>query len=369
MKKIYIWGGWSRNYGDLAIWEAQSQMLQENSDEILHFIPINSDDKPDSDGRSAPVIDDALIDAINKHGNLFILGAGGQIMPRSGPYALSGYQVNGRISTFRRLEVPLIIEGFGLNVFPHADMVMSPDAIAHLKELCDIAKHVSVRDELTLRWMQSFKIRVDEVIDDPAMFCLPIESNFKATAPLNIGLNWAGDRLQARYGDMPVEAVIDEICAGIYPLMTGNSDIYYFPHVSIYDDVHYPEFKKRLGDNLIHINEVVPGIMPERLSILPFFVDAYGQMDVVLGTRWHSTIIPYGQKVPCVSYGNTSKNAALRDVKVGIKKVNVDHKEISDALIEMIAVKRMLNSDMPAILDIKRFSMDQHYKHILGLMK
>lgn len=311
MKTIYIWGGFSRNFGDLAIWEAQTRLMISASKQPLRFIPINSD--LSIDGLSAPSIGADLIEEMNKNGHLLMIGAGGQLMPRTPTESVSGYQVNISRLDIDRIKIPICVFGVGVNTFPKNEQILTKEAIDHFTYLCKKSISVSVRDELSSRCLTSWGIKNHHRVSDPALFldASSVVDGLELTTT-NIGLNWAGDRIHSRYGGAPVRSIIDYLCDQLIDVLEQtNGWVFYFPHISEYDLEDASLFSQLIGSSrFINIADTLPGLFPERPWGVPYLAKCYSKMSIVLGTRWHSCVIPYGQGVPCVSYGATFKNKA-----------------------------------------------------------
>lgn len=365
MKTIYVWGGWSRNYGDLAIWEAQSRLLQSMASEPLRLVPLNSD--VSVDGQLVPQIGEDLIEVINQTGDMLIIGAGGQLMPRPPGQGVTEYQINIREDYIDRLRVPIVLTGIGYNVFPHVEQTLSDNAVAHFQQLCKKAKIVTVRDQLTHTVLGSWGIRCDGIVPDPALYSEGAVVPFDADGRLCIGLNWAGDRLYARY-DESYQRVIEWLTNEIKPVVDKyDGFVFYFPHTG-YDREDAARISKHLGVRFIDLSHRYD-LFPEENWKVPVFTYLYSKMNLVIGTRWHASIIPYGQKVPCITYGNTSKNAALQKDLPAITQCSVmQHGNLSALIEQALATQNEIKEQQKQAIVSKRNALLSHYTDILDLL-
>jgi polysaccharide pyruvyl transferase WcaK-like protein len=324
MKRIVIWGGWSRNYGDLAILVAMKQLFRNNFSESLDFMAVNSDLTYDPEGfrnYPPPRLSKELIREINETCDLMVVGGGGQIMNRDSHHSVSGWQFNCSIEDLNTFEIPLVTFGIGYNKFPKEPHFFN-----------NFAKHLAA----TYRKSELFSVRnagtadvvygaVGEnqpiyLISDPAMF---IESK-----PLNIpalgdkpvlGINWAGDASYKRFhGFQENDLFLDIIQFCKNWSRTTGGKILYIPHLMYYDFDKFQDFRNHLGDDVVGLHKECPWLYPEHELGTPLFVGAYKACTAVLGMRGHANILPFGQGVPAFGYGAQDKVKFFQDEVGGI---------------------------------------------------
>ena len=80
------------------------------------------------------------------------------------------------------------------------------------------------------------------------------------------------------------------------------------PHIVEIDEAALPVLRTHLGDDLLNLRDVYPGMYPPATVQASFLAGAYARMDVVLGMRGHSNIIPFGMGTPCIAVGHHPKN-------------------------------------------------------------
>lgn len=316
MIRIAHYGGWSRNYGDMAIQCSMQHLIQKQTNKLIEFVPINSDlplkQGPQGDVRlPAPQISSEIVEYINESCQMLIVGGGGQIMSRDPEDSVSGWQFNISIDDLCRIKVPLVIFGIGYNKFPNEPEFLDK-AIDHLIATYHRASFFSVRNKGTAAVLKSFGFPDVEVIPDPAMFCpaLPITVPGIEDDDFVVGLNWAGDNIRGRY--QTPEAALDlhidiiRLCLKLLQ-RAGTGKILYFPHVSYYDMNHVEFMEKSIGKSFINLARACPWLYPESLLTTPYFVGAYSIPNLVLAARGHANIIPYGRGVPSYGYGAQEK--------------------------------------------------------------
>jgi len=317
MRTVFIIGGFSRNYGDLAIYLAQTHLLTRRSPHKIHCIPINTDIGHDGD---VPVLNQSCVNMMNKMGDLVILGGGGQLMPRSSG---TGWQFNMSSVLIDQLDIPLVVMSIGLNTFPYGSTALSAQTLDHVGHVYRKADAFSVRDSATKNVLAATGIRNVEVTADSAVhvpYAIPdMSSTIGSGAPYMI-LQWAGDRYYERYGRGPLMALVRSICAGIDAISDTCEtapQIMYVPHVSKYDYDAFPLFQQHLGVRLVDASTVL-GTRNEHLGAVPLLAGLYRGADLVLGVRGHSNILAYAMDTPWIGLGGQPKVVAFNDDVCGV---------------------------------------------------
>lgn len=308
MIRIAHVGGWSRNYGDLALQQGQMRVLQEDAPEQLDFLPIHC---------QQTVFHTDLIDLINDTCDLMVLGGGGMIFHRPEDSSRSGWQFNIALEDLERIRVPLATYGIGYNAFYFDQMKLLPIAMEHLKATQAKTSLFSVRnqgskDALIAGGLDGDRI---DIIPDPGMYVQPHAFNLPEgdMADIKIGLNWAGDRPHFRFPE-PWEknrhTLIDALCDAFdlmsrtYPAMK----VYFIPHlVDRIDSDVWDLFQARLGDRIINLEDAASHIYPPAFAQVGFLADTYRQMDLTIGMRGHANIVPFGMNTVTVGLGSHDK--------------------------------------------------------------
>ncbi|WP_299615496.1 polysaccharide pyruvyl transferase family protein [Pelagibius sp.] len=309
MKRIYHVGGWHRNYGDFALQLGEMRMLRAASEESLEFIPINC---------QTTRFHRDLITLINDDADLLLVGGGGMVFHRPEDDSQSGWQFNISQEDLERLTVPLVVYGIGFNKFYFDDRGFKPQMNEHLQATQAKAALFSVRnqgtfDELVSRGLSAERM---EVIPDPGMFAptAPLSLPGLTEGDFKIGLNWAGDRNFYRFPEPWEETrlqVVDALCEALKRLLDrqGGGRVVFIPHLAENIDSEVaPLFEERLGAAFYNVEEELPFLYPASQAQLPLFADIYRQMDLVVGMRGHSNIVPFGLGTRVIGLGSHNKN-------------------------------------------------------------
>jgi len=304
-KIIYHYVGSTRNYGDMAIERSMRRLLSLKSRHPLEFRPIQLK-------YPIPITEDH-VRLINDTGDMLLVGGGGLLMRGDGFSTQSGWQFNINRKNLHGLEVPLVLYGIGYNRFP-GELDFSEEAKEHIFETWEKATLTSVRNRGTQQELKMMGVEEKTIIPDPAMFLEP----YKIIIPeihnkFCVGLNLAGDRIDRRFGGTmkdDLRKLAYEINQFLLDLKFRDRESYkvvYIPHVHEYDS-HLSYFLKgEFHDKFFDLSKELPWLYPEQSLNVPIIAGIYAQMDVVVGMRAHSNIIPYGQKVPVIGYGMHDK--------------------------------------------------------------
>jgi|TARA_R110000803_G_scaffold210841_1_gene284318 hypothetical protein len=299
MFDIYHYAGGGRNWGDLAlIYGMQCGLQNAARGRPLRF--INLDLK-----QAIPIADDT-VKLINQ-GDMLLVGGGGLVMRGDGFSTDSGWQFNISLPNLADIEVPIVVYGIGYNNFPYEDP-LSDQVWEHLRIVQNRAALFSVRDQGTKQVLMQHGLKDMDVIPDPATSLPTVDTGlFLGDCSLAVGVNWAGDR-QGLRSKGTMEDDIRAFCSllsGFLETVEG-SKAFFIPHVN-YDILAYEYFKKCMPGKIENIIDIMPELWPESFARVPLFADVYSKMDLVIGMRGHSLIIPFGQGTPIVGYGQHTK--------------------------------------------------------------
>jgi polysaccharide pyruvyl transferase WcaK-like protein len=323
MKTIYHYGGWSRNYGDLAI----QYSVQKNFNEHAYNKHRDSVFFVSMDLKRPHPINDLMINEINRYGDMLLIGGGGLLMEGDGFSTESGWQFNIAIETLRKLEKPLIIYAVGLNTFPYGN-ALSWQARDHLKYTYDKCEIFSVRDIATFHYMKDLvkdksKLRL---VSDVAITCAgdAIEiPGIVSGKDFVVGVNIAGDRTLDRFGSANAfSKFIENLAYGIDTFARFHDrpvKVLLIPHVARYDIKSFGlnEFVKNV--KVLRLDECLNWLYPEEFSNVSLFSGAYRKCGIVLGMRGHSNILAFANAVPRIALGKQIKNQSfMNDIRGGI---------------------------------------------------
>lgn len=310
-KKIAIWAGSSRNYGDMALLLGQKQQLQKYTNHLLEFTDLNSDlmANPKFDSAPEPQLSIEMVEYLNATHDMLMIGGGGQLMKRNNN---SKWQFNCSIEVLEALKIPLVVQSIGYNKFPLEEH-FAKDFAHHLSKVRDKASLFSVRNNGTAEILNLVNIKDVEVVPDPAIFVQGRDLEFKNIEPNEfvVGLNFAGDSPEKRFenGELDLGWLIINTIKTAVALIAkmGGGKILYIPHVSYWDlrlSSRIETVAKPLMKNLAI---EAPWLYPESQFTTPWFVGAYKRIDVMLGQRSHANILAFGQGKPSFSIGDQDK--------------------------------------------------------------
>lgn len=340
MKRIAHYVGFSRNYGDLAIQYSMMELLKDAwgkrngnmlSREELEFFPI--------DLKAGKVINKDSVEFINNNCDLFVLGGGGLIMPGDGFQTASGWQFNITKDALNAIDIPIIGYALGYNIFPY-DKPLPSNAVKHIQNTVNKCTMFSCRDDGSAQELENMGVKNVRVVPDPAMFCpykslkLPLLDRYK----IRIGFSWAGDREKNRFGGATTYEQLLPIVRRLKTFVDDTDGIVtYIPHVERYDMEVIKTLELELKDRFFDISKYIPWMWPEHYLYAPYFVGLYKKMDIVVGMRGHSNIIPVGLGIPTIALGKHSKNKYFADM-MGIPTINDgDDAKLLDLLYDMKA--------------------------------
>lgn len=306
MKRIYhVHGGTFRNYGDMAIKHSMQSNLSAQSSIPLQFIDI--------DLKNNQAITEEMVDVINQTGDMLLVGGGGLIMSGDGFDTRSGWQFNISEEDLCKLRVPLVIYGAGYNVFPGD--VLSDRAKSHIHMTAQKAELFSCRDEsskLAIQIHADLEAFDISVIPDPAMFVDVVDVELPGLTQQDflIGVSLAGDRLEKRFTDPGTWNNFVEILC--YHLKNTceffGGKVLFIPHISEYDIKLESFFRALLPEEMFYsVSENMPWLYPESVVHVPTIAGIYSQLQLCLGMRGHSLIIPYGQETSVIGLSTHNK--------------------------------------------------------------
>lgn len=309
MKKIAVWAGWGRNFGDLLLLDQQVKLLRQQCQEELLIVPLSSHGV---NGQS-PLITAETVDYINSC-DMLIIGSGGQLLPDRARYG--HWQFNIPIQMIDDIKVPIVVYGIGSNTFayPGDGGPLNSDEQrtfeTHLARVCSRAQLCSVRDSIALDLIKN-KLGVTDtaLIGDPALLLK------HPTYPSGVvGLVLGGDRITERYGSRReyLDVLVD-LTSQLKQFVLESEfigQIKLIPHSSLYD-VEYVYILEQLlqADEFSFIFE--HRLLPESVDKLLHLRRAYLECDYIISSRWHGNIIASALGIPNITIGSMLKQQAL----------------------------------------------------------
>lgn len=273
-----------RNAGDAAIQVAMHQMFPAD----WNWWTI------DCQGR---LFDRELIAEINDRADIVIVGGGGLFWDRPGDNSVSGWQWSIRTEDIAKIRPPLVVYAVGWTAFPYRDRTAQhPEIRRSIMALLDRADAFSVRNRGTFWKMMDLCLGSAAcVVPDPAYFIRSALGNEYPPNDLGDGHRKYWRVALCRADDRPVMR---------FRMGVTEAD----------------RFRRRVetifpapGVTQWHVDhcDFEPG-HPCALAL------EYSRMDLVLGMRKHSLIIPIGQGVPVIGLGDMDEvRWILEDVGLG----------------------------------------------------
>lgn len=316
MKTICIIGGWGDNYGDRVLQKSNADLLSKTFPNS-RFTYINS---------QRTYFSKHLIDYLNNSADMLFIAGGGFIFNRPQDKSVSGWQWNINAEDISRIEIPLVVNAIGYNKFPKDTHNFDQSMWENLQVAIDHSDLFSVRNAGTHETMTSNGIDTTrvEVTPDCGMFINRRVFNHDIfDKEFKVGFNWASDRMEQRFSGNWQDKLLD-VLSWLKTLQ--DTTIYFVEHLMpntknrLIKEKIYEIVKKELGNNCIILREGLGNLLyPMFDYTAPFFADIYAQMDLVVGMRGHSMIVPFGVETPMIGIGAHNKIGWFLE-DVGLKK-------------------------------------------------
>lgn len=231
-------------------------------------------------------VSDKTIKGINKSSGL-VIGGGGLFLPDTNQNTISGWQWAVPAELLKKIEVPIIVYSVGYNYFRGQEP--GELFIRNLKLLVDKSTFVGLRNRgsiETIKALVNDESLASKITYQPCTTTLirKIYRNIPAKQQTgNIAVNMAFDRPEMRYGNNK-EFVLCSVAGAIKEIQERGYKIYYLAHC-----IGDLEFVKYLENEDIPLTTIVMAYMyPHEVFKI------YNKMDLVIGMRGHSQMIPFG---------------------------------------------------------------------------
>jgi len=306
MKKIWMVGAWANNYGDRILQKANADLLSRISDCCFAYINCQQ-----------TYFSRQLIDYLNKDADMLFLAGGGLIFNRPQDKSFSGWQWNIKKEDIGHIKVPIVVNAVGYNKFPGDASDFKSGMWDHVQETIDRSVLFSVRNTGTYERLNCAGLNTSgvEITPDCGMFIKeePFEHDIFSRG-FKIGLNWATDRIQQRFGENWTQKLLDVLTWCKEMIKEKQATVYLIEHL-MPNELNYTAkkiaremFASELGKNGIIVrDELETEMYPMFDYTASFFANIYGKMDLVVGMRGHSMIVPFGLGVPIIGLGQHNK--------------------------------------------------------------
>lgn len=343
---VYHLGGWyGNNYGDRILQVATQDILREHYDGNITFVAVDN---------QKTYWSPQLIYKMNKEADMLLIGGGGFIMHRPEDSSHSGWQFNIKQEDVKRIQVPMVAYGLGYNRFPHDQHVFPQSMWDNVQEVINHSQMFSVRNHGTLQSIKNAGVDCSKVkvVPDPGMFIKPTPYKHRCLDKpgLKIGVNWATDRADQRFGSgaLASKAMYNFFYALSDVATKHNAHIYLIDHLLREDrnrewkDLLHIAARSALSDKVsIMYDETYEELFPPFDYTAGFFADIYRQMDFVIGMRGHACLVPFSSGVPTIGLGSHNKvKWALEEM--GMEKFLLD--DPNDSAKVHLFVDDMINN-------------------------
>lgn len=297
------------------------------------------------------LVDERSVAELNRTRGI-IIGGGGLFLRDTHANTNSGWQWDCPISSLEKISSPIVLFAVGYNRFrgqPDFDPVFSE----HLAALAGKAEYIGLRNQGSLTAIRSYlpealhgKLRYQPCMTTVLAKIYPnlVSKDSLLAARPRIAFNAAFDRASLRFGSDEV-AVLSRLCNALKSA-GKQAEIEMVIHCN--EDAHISPFLRSAGIAFKAVNLV--NASPD--AVMKY----YAGVNLSLGMRGHSQMIPFGCGVPILSLISHDKMRwFLDDIKRpewGIEVCSPDIGEILEAAVTgALANQKELRKDILAIQD------------------
>jgi len=251
-------------------------------------------------------VDQEYIDRLNKADKIIFSG-GGLFLPDSNSNTISGWQWPCSKEMLDKIEKPIYAFALGYNYFYGQNP--SDLFIDNLKYFIDKCEFFSVRNN-------GDKAEIIKLIGDEYTKKIKIQPCSTSV------ISKIYDRLDLRYGKSKVK-VLNEIAEAI-KFLSRRFKITVFGHLNTDMNFYKLLLKKKVKCNKINFRKV----------IFPNIIKHYGNTDIMIGSRGHSLLIPFGINKLVVGFNSHPKMKWFFDdieqPELCINRINIRQKIIKN---------------------------------------
>ena len=228
-----------------------------------------------------------------------VIGGGGLLLPDSNPNSISGWQWAVSEELLDKIEVPIIVYAIGYNFF-HGQQPVDL-FIKNLKKIIDRASFFSLRNTGSINAVK--KIVGSELSSKiiyqpcPTTVIRKVDKSIpEKKKTKNIGVNIAYDRYHLRYGS-DIYEILNQVASALKELESRGYAIYNICHLE-----NDKKFELTLDANSVHYKSI-----NLQYSLPRQTYETYCNMELVMGTRGHAQMIPFGVNTKIISLGSHNK--------------------------------------------------------------
>lgn len=239
-----------------------------------------------------------VVAQINKN-DYMVIGGGGLLLPDSNPNAISGWQWAISEEFLEEINVPIIVYAIGYNFF----IGQKPEElfIKNLKSIVDHSSFFSLRNSGSIKAVSELvgKESAQKINYQPCPTTVIRKVDRKAPEKRktkNVGVNIAYDRYHLRYGS-DIYTILDQVAIALKEIENNGYSIYNICHLE--------------NDKKFELTLDAHGVDYQSINLqysLPHNTyETYCNMELVMGTRGHAQMIPFGLNTKIISLGSHNK--------------------------------------------------------------
>ena len=312
-RHVLLLNGFGTNLGDQAITAGFLRLFSAAADGVAdvtfdhHFI-------------FSYAIRAADIERINATYDLIVLCGGGFLYDRPDESTASGWGFDVPEELLGALTVPIAVYGAGYNYRRFSEPHFPEFTASHVRETVARSAHFSVREHGSARMLrEAFEVDHEvDVVPDCALHVEPHYVDLSDKRP-SVAVCLRLDRPHHRFPPPFPESLRDFMAAlvvALKHLVESGYQVVYTPHLLTSHDVEAGDLlaANLPAESFVRLYDALPslygaGVDLKRPSVL---AGVYEQMDVVIGQRLHSLVVPFAVGTPCVSMTSIDTSAWMQ---------------------------------------------------------
>ncbi|HJL15033.1 MAG TPA: polysaccharide pyruvyl transferase family protein [Sandaracinaceae bacterium LLY-WYZ-13_1] len=316
--RVLVLNGFGNNLGDQAIFAGFVQHFGEAAAEAGVDVTVDQSFVYDFPFR------ESTIATVNESYDLVILGGGGILYHRPRDASASGWGFDIPEALIETLEVPFAIYAAGYNYRAFAEAHFPEHTAAHVRETVRRAAHFSMREHGSIRMLRE-RFGVTEgvrFVPDLALHVEPARVHLPRLDPARkpVGVCLRLDKARERFGE-PFAERFERFAGALVEsarqlVEEDGRQIVFTPHLLTRTDLEVAELLRASlpEGSLLLLHEEIPSLYQAATLDNPaVLAGVYRKLDVVLGHRLHSVVIPFSVQTPAVSISSTASNAWIQE--------------------------------------------------------
>ncbi|RAJ16975.1 methyltransferase domain-containing protein [Olleya aquimaris] len=277
-----------------------------------------------------------LIDRLNDFDGI-IVGGGGLFLKDTNENNISGWQWAIPAEYYIKIKAPLFIHAVGYNKFRGQDdfinkfsenlnMLVEKSSFFGLRNSGSI-QNISSYLDVELKKKISFQPCPTTILDE---LYAPKAKVKQANRKKRIGINIAFDRHNLRYGNQSEEnKIMSRLCQVIKALQKQDYEVVYIIHVP-----RDEEFM--LWVLQYNINMPIENLVGLSIDDI---IKKYKTFDLIIGTRGHAQMIPFGLDISIISLISHEKlKYFLNDIKMPERGVEISSNNLISELLDKVKI-------------------------------